>query len=308
MLFADRIKDTINGEDMRPTEHTAEQIRYWRSFHELLGFVRDARPPADATCSHDPEFNSWGEGNWYNTKDFSEAVNLATNGWGDGAKRSMPMVNAITASVAARVVRETVITQDYPSSLGFSVPALLSGTPDYWYAFNQIASDNRQSPQVKLSISLCQSCGVPAKVMELKGAALAAIANALELSGKSVQIQADYTTTGYGGGYMSDVFIVKEYGQPLDLTAIIFAIGHASSLRRIGFAAWEQSPVEIRHKTGVGNGAYGSPTDCKETERGSIHIPSSYLYDGEADWNNRGSVEKWIAAKLESCGVILAHE
>jgi hypothetical protein len=291
-------------DDDTPRKQT-EQIRYYRSFSEALDLADNA-PPSDASSSH--ATGSYYTREWSGTDAWPEALKLAREGWKEGAAKAMPMVNSITASVAARVVQETVITQDYPNSLGFSVPALLSGTPDYWYAFNPQASDTRNSPQIKLSISLCQSGGVPAKVMEMKGAALAAIANALELSGKSVQIQADYTTSR-NGGYISDVIIIKNYGEPLDLTQIIFAIGHAASLRRIGFSMWEQSPQAIRSQVGVQSfGGYGMPTDCKEESRGSIHIPSSYLYDGDVDWNNRGSVEKWISAKLESCGVTLAHQ
>lgn len=278
-------------------------VRYWNNWGEVLDFVE--RDDYKKDSSHD---SSKFRDEFTGTKNWEEAMRLAREGWIDGATRALPRVNQIVSNVASKVVQPKIVTDCYPTGRGYDITAMLSGDPEHWYRIDPSEHGNFQ--HIKLSISLCQSCGISARVIEMKGAALAALSQAFELNGQSCQIQVDYSTKA--GSYydkkkyelVSDIIQIKGPDQPLDLTSIIFAIGHASSLRRIGFALWENGPKDRRMNAGVEpyNG-YGSPQDCEDKEKGDIHIPSSHLYEDGVDWNNEGSVTKWITAKLEAFGV-----
>jgi len=271
--------------------------RHWNNWGEAIAHAKTA--PHTTESSHTNGFS------FTQTSSFEEAIELAENGWEEGALRALPRVERITAAITAQVQQQRIVTEAYPSGRGYDLPAVLTGHPEHWYRLDPDGNGTR--PQVKLSISLCQSGGIPARVAEIKGAALAALASAFQLNGQDVMIQADYSTGR--ADKVSDIVTIKDYNQPLDLTSIIFAIGHASSLRRIGFALWENGSTERRAAAGVKPyDGYGMPCDCPDEFKGDIHIPSSYLYDDDVDWNNEGSVTKWVHRKLSDNGVSMAEE
>lgn len=276
-------------------------VRYWDNWQEALDFCQTS--PYKTESSHDS--SSW-RSDFTNTQNWDEAEKLARDGWVEGAIRALPRVEKIVSAISAKVVQPKIVTDCYPTGRGYDIPAMLSGDPEHWYRIDP--SEHGSFQHIKLSISLCQSSGISAKVIEMKGAALAALAQAFEINGQSCAIQVDYSTKS-DNEMVSDIIQIKGPDQPLDLTSIIFAIGHASSLRRIGFCIWENSPKDRRKAAGVEpyNG-YGTPQDCEDKEKGDIHIPSSYLYDDGVDWNNEGSVMKWISKKLEQFGVKMGDE
>lgn len=268
-------------------------VRYWNNWQEALDFC-------ETTTHLSESSHARGRYDFTSTNNWEEAIKLAREGWIEGATRALPKINKIVSAISAKVVQPKIVTDAYPTGRGYDIPAMLSGDPEHWYRIDP--SEHGSFQHIKLSISLCQSAGISARVIEMKGAALAALSQAFELNGQSCAIQVDYSTKE-SSTMVSDIVQIKGPDQPLDLTSIIFAIGHASSLRRIGFCLWENSPADRREAAGVDPySGYGRPMDCEDKEKGDIHIPSSYLYD-DVDWNNEGSVMKWITAKLEAFGV-----
>lgn len=90
---------------------------------------------------------------------------------------------------------------------------------------------------------------VGATYMRNYGLAVAQYINQLEQAGTRVELHAGFCSSK-GNQWMAHSFKLKDAGQPLDLAAVAFAIGHPAMFRRIGFALRERSAAHW-------GGAYG---------------------------------------------------
>jgi hypothetical protein len=177
----------------------------------------------------------------------------------------------------------------------FDVATMLTGIPEYW---SRLETETEQAPQetLRLTVNMAFLGGVSTRTVETRGAAVAALIQCLEFVNKRVEVNVILTSSAdMGRGEMSSQTIrVKDAEQPLDLDRLAFAVMHASSFRRLGFAIRETDASFMRSTF-----SYGFATNPKVLPEG-IYVP--VVQDGSFDNTTEGAI-KWVIARLKEQGV-----
>ena len=239
------------------------------------------------------------EEDWYQTKNFEEALDLGINGWPEGREKANIFSSAIVDKVSSLIEKQDieydVVGQD------FDIGLVMQGVPECWYTLTTRIVDGQGSRQLKLVFNNCVSAGIDTEVMTRKGAAAVALIQCLELAGFRVEVS---IKNGLASGYQqgaSYIFqcVLKEASQPVDIDRIIFALAHPSAFRRIGFSIFEGDKEFMdAHSSG-----YGYPAECPREMRGDIYIGSSLL--GGVQWETEEATQKWILGELRRQGIKL---
>lgn len=119
--------------------------------------------------------------------------------------------------------------------------------------------------RVHLVINMAANCTVKRDDLPWRGAAGLALAKVLTAAGYGVKITA-FSSTMYHDNTQARIFFgatVKEYTQPLNVTALAGAVAHPSSFRRVGFAMICQ---QSKGQTSSSLGTAYSPTDAELRE------------------------------------------
>lgn len=251
-------------------------------------------PPADgAAQSSIRENSSWAGGGTYES-----TMNLARFGWHEGERDILAIARTLESAVLPGIVRED---WNYEvEGVTFDVARYLEGEPEHWVKIEESEQDNPQK-HVKIVYNTAASCGVSAETITARGAAVAALVECLEFSGKRVElwsaqgIDENYRQPDRGG---FEVLVkVKAYDQPLDLARVAFALSHPGMLRRLGFRMIEQERPDLTHMS------YGYPGEVATSEDDNLYI-GEMMY-GEGDWNSPAYVKHWLLATLAAQGVTL---
>lgn len=190
---------------------------------------------------------SWKHGKEWHMMSLEEAVNMAQYGWPDGTKQIAKTLDTLPPDDEAL----PDWNMDVSGSI-CNVPAYLAGEPECMWRMSECKRSERR-------VSLIVQAHVPSKaaVQEVMNYAIsvAAIVRSLEASGINVSIYSLMYTRGAATeidlGYGS---VVKEFGEPMDLAKIAFAM-HPVWFRRIHFAWQERTEDAIR--AGLGGHSYG---------------------------------------------------
>jgi hypothetical protein len=121
-------------------------------------------------------------------------------------------------------------------------PRAASGDP-----FNMVRRGNahKNRPVMTITVNTIASGGTRADVLAKFGAALVAVIDRLENRGVRVEL---YGCAGYNGHNAGPTgargarvaWLVKGAGDPIDLSAVAFGIGHPAVMRRLSFAVVER--------------------------------------------------------------------
>jgi hypothetical protein len=136
-----------------------------------------------------------------------------------------------------------------------SVPAYLTGHPKCMVRRVKTA-DAGNGRILTLAVSVVASASTMASAMSNYGVAIAQYVNQLERSGVRVHLIGTLAVDS-DGERLALSWTIKSAGQPLNLSALAFAIGHPAMLRRIGFAFME------RQRDTKEFSSYGYPCDAK---------------------------------------------
>jgi hypothetical protein len=232
------------------------------------------------------------------------ALDLANNGWPEGRKK---MGNAL-ASLAG----DFVLTPppDFDVSGGtLCTPSFIAGDPCH---FETDAEDltGGKSKIVRLIVPLSASCGVSAKALCNRGAAIASVIDALENGGHSVEVETHsvHHDTHKGENQQTVIrHLVKEAGAALSLDRLAVSLAHPATFRRIHFAAIESigdltDPVTVDElRRGYGNPRSDHRKDLNPV--GSYELPKlSDAENGESAFETPDSARKEIARQLGALG------
>lgn len=238
-------------------------------------------------------------GGWYGSPNMAAAEAMAFN-WPDGADR----VNKLRAKVSLGNIRKEKTVVPIRKAPGrIDMGRVMQGHP---YAFQRVLDSDRDTVGasrnvVDIVLNACVSAGVQPKVIEARGAAMLALAEALEQRGKRVRITVGMANDGGCG--IDYKIVVKQPGQPLNLNSVAFAVAHPSFFRRFIFSAMETESEAVRNSVGVGSG-YGYVGEFKREE-----LPANCIYMGGADfrrsteWNDPGFVQGWIVEQCREQGI-----
>lgn len=202
---------------------------------------------------------------WDLNTDYDGAVELARNGWIEGAQRAQDALKVFPNKTPEPDTR----TDFY----GFRphVPRFCAGALDSMIRHVPHA-ETGAGRVLTLIVPVVANASARAECMANFGVAIAQYINQLETDGTRVEVIAAITVNGMGCRFTTS-WHVKYADQPLDLAALTFTIGHPAMLRRVWFAFAER-------QTGAPEmNGYGSA--CDSTTDDVINAPlGAYVLNG----------------------------
>jgi hypothetical protein len=278
-------------------------------FESIHEFVDAAAKGAEKTgASHATEGSAGRyQKNWHGTKSFGEAVNFAKNGgWDPG---TLLEFRDMFEELLPRLRKFTDLEWERASDQhGYEVnmQAYLDGDPDHMYEW--VPSEHMVTKRALcLIIGHSISGGCSAEDLFIRGQAAVALVRALSLLGFELEIWSEETVGGYGG-HFSTLVRLHAAGEILDESAIEFAIGNPSWLRRLLFGFQEGQPQDIRQKYGfTKNGGYGSCTPIKHADLVGADIQLDLGQSWFSTWDRKSVAEdgmRWVVEQLKKLGVV----
>ena len=267
---------TISAESIEETYKVTASCPTWESIDELVDYggkeksegwkaTRDSR-------EHGEDFTG--------TSSFSEACELATEGWPDGRWKVAQAVEAIWDSGAAEISSGKLAEYDVAGYLP-DVPSYVAGDPCHMI---NLGEEEGSAPVIKILINISASCAIPPKALMNRAASLAALVDVIEGRGSSCEVSV-VDGSGCNCEVKADmkrgdshknqrvwygITNVKSADVPIDLAQMAFTVGHPSMLRRLMFAACEVDPfTDPRYKgstdwAGDYRNTYGFPLDVPD--------------------------------------------
>ena len=275
------------------------------SFEEFMDHAENGKT-ADDISEAGRASRTEESGDWSGVRNFQSAMELARKGWAEGLERVSGMRDRISVSVQSRMTRPMPI---YSVAGGFpDVGRFLAGAPDCMVGFLPEEVPN-QSKVITLVVSVTASAGVSANIIETRGAAICALVDALEDSGFSVQVAANFAVTGkrtYKRRLAIFDVLLKRAGEPLELDRMAFALAHPAMLRRLMFSIAEQQTKRLRKGFGFsrGEGSYGRVVNLTNT---GADISLGSMYSKDPQWESEEAAVAWVLEELKSQGVEIAE-
>lgn len=236
---------------------------------------------------------------------WEEAATLATAGWPDGRERVSRFAATITDAVRGRMRRIAFESAEYGPI--FDVGAFIEDDP---YCFlRPFETDALSSGRgiVKIVASLGARADVTQAVYTMRGAAMVAIVDALESTGRRVDLIGTYSATSWRGSRMDVAVQLKRPDQMMSPAVMAFALAHPASLRRIGFAIRENAPKDIRDRVlGVGQTNGGACASATHPLAATADIAMGPAYT-EPQWFDEKAATQHVVDILKRQGVAMTE-
>ena len=201
------------------------------------------------------------QSNWNGEISWSESIKLCMNGWRNGWEDiSQDMV---TIEDEEKPIRPRITLNPGYSGSRPSVSRVIAGVPKQMI---RAARPRVNAPAVKLIVSIGALSSVDAEAYKRRGAAVCAYIDAVETAGISTEIVA-LSRASAGHKAVAEVSVqLKQPGQPLDVDAVAFCLGHPAMLRRLVFR-WREKEMLWK------DFHYGYGRSCNpEEEEGALRI------------------------------------
>ena len=277
----------------------------WRFSYDSLGaFLRAAGGRSElpdgrrASRSVDGDFERFSE-----TENYRQAVRLAEYGWSSGAARAARLMDRIEAAAvqAAAVAPAGRAIVTGPVGHAPVVPAYIAGRPDDMLRWTGTA----ERPVVRVAVNNSHVCTAKAENIIRRGAAVAALIQALQARGYAVAVDAVFTVTSEPSGrgsrsYMTVALHRPEH--PLDVDRLAFALAHPAMLRRLVFSWMECQPKEYRRTFHVvDTGGYGYPAELPEADAGQYDIVVPKI--DKREFADDMAAARWLNSQLQALEV-----
>jgi hypothetical protein len=247
----------------------------WGAFlDQIEGTLSDPRPLG-------------GDATWGGTADVPSALEVARYGWGAGLEKvravSLPAVETITAALATSPEWSYDLT-----GADYDVGEYLTGVPECWLHVEPTSA----RPCVRLLVNVSASCAVTPEGIQMRGAAVVALALGLQGAGYAVEVTACMVVDHYGDVASMRVPLTDGNGGPLDADRLLFALAHPAMLRRLGTHV-------IAHHEGVDGGWVGvsQPADPPKSlgwvEGSDLYLPRMHADD--ANFRDPAAIARWVA-------------
>lgn len=230
-----------------------------------------------------------GDPSWTMTESFDAAVELARNGWEEGANKAKVFSTALVDTLGGLVEKQTVLYDVEGTEC--DVATALTGVPEFMMRWETHLEEGAGSI-VRIVVNGFFSGAIKHDVIVARGGAIAALVELLEMSGRRCEVVLHLPYTHQ----IHFRTILKSADQPLDLPRLIFAVGHPSSFRRIGFSHYEQHPDV--HQPG-----YGMPYTLHPDHQGDIYFECAGADDGS--WLDINFAKEFVIETLKEQGVEL---
>lgn len=269
--------------------HVTEYETYYDS---VSAFVHDANGGTDFPASKRQSRKA--DKDWAMTASFEEAVRFALYGWDEGIRHIVGLNDRIQEKVA-RVVPHYGMEL---SETGADVDVATYLTGERACMWDWI-DDAGRKPVVRVTVNAMASGWVPAQHYMTAGVMAASLIDALEQTGRRVELEVQNSISSFGGSRGKSITRVqaKLPNDALDIGAIAFAVANPSYLRRIWFSAQERLNPTQRDRFSVGHG-YGVVESTPEHLRGDVHIDI-----GDAGQLGEERAYDWVLDRLAEQGV-----
>jgi hypothetical protein len=251
---------------------------HFDSLSELADLI-PATAPASVKEDDRRHWTAADDGFYGKAKNMRAALDLARNGWKEGAERARPLLDRVKV---ARPTRKALTRYDVAGAVAV-VPRYLAGNP--LAMKTRQTSATTQSPIITLVSATSAPWYVKPEHFEFAAVAAAAIIDRLEDAGFRVEVIAgrresnDSTGAGAGTGENNArgdrselYFRLKAAQDALDLDRLVFGLGHPAVHRRLLFAACAMHPD---YKKSLGNWqGYAVSLDNLERPAGTFTLPS----------------------------------
>jgi hypothetical protein len=183
----------------------------------------------------------------------------------------------------------------------------LEGEPECMIDYIETASNKMSNTRIiEILVNTSTSAGVAAKHIESRGKVVMGIAQALEMSGKSVGISVICLSKS-GSSLVGFQLRIKQPDQWIDPDLLAFWLCHPAALRRSAFRLFECFPWEVRRNHYFQHpGTYGHPVEAP-----SELVPSSTIYYGNLhldkfkDIKTAEDIEKLVKTELQERGYVM---
>lgn len=259
----------------------------YRSWDEYLDAASALPPGSSSTGKADDEARKWA-----GTRSIGDALKIARTGWQDGAR--------LVGEVALPIVDKITRTREEPGAWGWEVTGAdydvgeyLRGSPECWLT----PETPRQTRVITIMANVTTSCGIPTRMIELRGAAVVALALSLQASGFIVRV---YKCEGYPVGYKGTLafhraLLTDDQGGPTDTDRLLFALAHPAAARQIGYCL---GSILGGGKPGDSLGVPSNPDLKAAGWECDVYLPAAQWRD--ANWNDEASVSKWVEGQYEA--------
>lgn len=234
---------------------------------------------------------------WAGSKSWEEAVELS-KGWTEGAEKFERMKAKIsnTGNSSRKVTRMREVGPG-----GLNMGRYIMDHPQPFATRNDTnALKGTKGKIVRLYVNISANALIKPDHIERRGAAILSLVDALQRSGRRVEIVAvQAVMNGYAKGYECHVKIKRPH-ERTNLPTVAFALAHPSMLRRIVFGAEEAlgDPLFDEH---VGGWGYGNPSEMLDPPKGAIYLSQ---IDG-FNWGQDSYARRWVEDQCKAQGVTL---
>lgn len=287
-------------------------IRRYDSIGKFLKAAKDGVDRRGGAADRPDE--GWGGGLWSGAEDFDQAYNWAANGgWEpDGI---VSLRNSFDDLVPKLRKFTDYAVEARPDTSGFQVDvaAYVAGEPEHmweWVPDEQTVTRRALCLVIGHSIS----AGVSSRALFIRGQACVALVRALQLLGYELEIWSEESLSSWGGSpgvprHYSTLVRLHGAGEPMDESAVEFAIGNPAWLRRLLFAAEEGESKQIRDAFGFHNHqGYGSPMAIQHADLLNadlkLDLGRNWFRDEHGDEDVARQGIEWVAAQLKELGVL----
>jgi hypothetical protein len=255
--------------------------------------------------------SSKGDDGWSGTSSFDQAKGLMVSGWSEPLDR----IESIRDQVRQRVglIDGNQFQFDHaPYGTRLDVSAYSIGSPlALLQAYEQ--PDRRKTRFVRLLVDTSVSWSVSKEDIQIRGAAIVALCDALNTLGYSTEV---WATSSIASEMRKDApkFValvpVQGVGEPWDVRSAMFPLAHASFLRRIVFGMMESLDEAGRKRFGVGSG-YGYPSPSSKGSLADVHCGGADIICQSEPGSIRTIVSnpvRWVLEQCKNLGVISSEE
>lgn len=240
------------------------------------------------------------------SKDFEEALGLAREGWPEGRERVLAMLARLGHVMGSRNMRlEPVhdVEGSYPD-----VARFVEGDPENMVQLREDVGGGC-GKVVTIAAANSYTSDVTAEQAARRGAAVVAVIDAIERSGRRVELwivnACKSTESGVKGGMIHEV-LVKAAQEPLELDRLAFAFMNTASARRLSWAIRERFHRKIRKAWGIGlgDGDYGRTYRADLTGGADLNFGPP-VPGNASQFDTDESTVHWIKDQLRVAGLQL---
>jgi hypothetical protein len=228
---------------------------------------------------------------WAGSRSLKEAMTMLHDGWAEGLAKINARLSVIAPQNDSLRVRKLDVGGAYPI-------AALAAAGDM-FCMVTTGEDFNHKPVVRLMVNGFMSSGIEHSQKLNQGIGLVQMVDALETSGRRVELCIYFM--GEQNGKTYDIRVdVKAADQPLELDRLAFAFMHPSMFRRIGFAL-----IENFYDQENDFPQYGMPRDLKQGSISDTVIVPSMDYRKAHEYATAEAAFKTLALHVGDAGIEL---